>query len=522
MSGKIKFAAAAAGLAATVLVIAACAYLFSKEGAGLMAYIPEPGAGAPYVLLEAEGGSYPKALSAALADGISPHLKKGTPRGAVLAAAALASDAALLLERGADGSIEIYCAARFSDADTKLLKKGRLPAAVGAALGAADAEAADGGFSVRSETMTQPVYYAVAGKETLFAASLPALRRMTLLEKNPGAMKDKKWTQEKDWPAHIEICDGGLLTERIKEKFPITVEAAWRIPEKDRTQGEARWAFVNMGAGAKACLSSALKAKKWKISDCVIPQPLLLSAGLNLPPLKGSPEEWPFPLSSVGEIAGSLGLDDSKTREIFSGGTIFSLGGQNKILWFSLPGFLTEFSGRPELMKELVAAFWENLFFGAEPEPMEGFEYGGSASVPFSVVGAGRGGVAVLGLASPQSITTGGALPQFLSDDEEAVGWLLADFPRIGKAVSEMTKMNSFLNEEENQDFYSDSYSAARDGYTWGAENDPEPLQPEFSISPFDQEIADSFGAVLQKLGRVMVVWEKPLSGRINWYHQEK
>ena len=148
---------------------------------------------------------------------------------------------------------------------------------------------------------------------------------------------------------------------------------------------------------------------------------------------------------------------------------------------------------------------------------VEGFEFGGSASVPFSVIGAGRGETAVLGLASPQSVASGAALSKFLAKDEEAVGWLLADLPRVGKALSEMTKMSSFLEQEEDQDFY-----GGADDYSWGAESDPEPLQPEFSISPFDQEIADSFGGVLQRLGRVMVVWEKPLSGRINWYNHAK
>ena len=90
----------------------------------------------------------------------------------------------------------------------------------------------------------------------------------------------------------------------------------------------------------------------------------------------------------------------------------------------------------------------------------------------------------MLGLASPQSVASGAALSKFLAKDEEAVGWLLADLPRVGKALSEMTKMSSFLEQEEDQDFY-----GGADDYSWGAESDPEPLQPEFSISPFDQEM---------------------------------
>ena len=32
-------------------------------------------------------------------------------------------------------------------------------------------------------------------------------------------------------------------------------------------------------------------------------------------------------------------------------------------------------------MRELVGAFWNGLFYGVEPETVEGFEFGGSASV---------------------------------------------------------------------------------------------------------------------------------------------
>ena len=65
-------------------------------------------------------------------------------------------------------------------------------------------------------------------------------------------------------------------------------------------------------------------------------------------------------------------------------------------------------------MRELVEAFWNGLFYGVEPEPVEGFEFGGAASVPFSVIGAGRGETAVLGLASPQSVAPARALSKFL------------------------------------------------------------------------------------------------------------
>ncbi len=519
MSAKVKYIAAAAVVAAAIAAVVVFVYLLpARGGRGPLAYIPEPRGTAPYILLETKERHYPEVLASLLTDGIYAHLKSDTPRGAVLAAAALADDAAVLIERGEDGAAAVYCAARFTDEETELLKKGALPAPLDAAFGTESAAGRDGVFAVRSEKLSAPFYYTVIGKNTLLAAELTGLHKMASFDKGGGGLKNKKWTQEESWPAHIEICDGGELTANAKERFSLTVEAAWREPKDAGQPGEARWAFVNLGAAAKAYLNATLEPQKWDVSDCVLPQPLMLSAGFAFPALKDAPSTWPFPLSYAGTFAEGLGLSDAQIREILAGRTIISLGGQNKILWFSLPGLLTEFSGRPELMRKLVSAFWENLFYGVEPEIVEGFEFGGSASVPFSVIGAGRGDTAVLGLASPQSVASGAALSKFLAENEEAVGWLLADLPRIGKALSDMTKMSTFLEEEEDQDFY----DGASDEYSWGVEGDPEPLQPEFSISPFDQEIADSFGGVLQRLGRVMVVWEKPLSGRINWYNLEK
>lgn len=516
MSAKVKYIAAAVAAAAAIAAAAFFCLGPARGGRGPLAYIPEPRGTAPYILLETRERSYPAALASLLTDGIYAHLKSDTPRGAVLAAAALAEDAAVLIERGEDGLAAVHCAARFTDEETELLRKGALPVPLGAAFGTEIAAETDGVFAVRSKKLQQPVYYTVIGKNTLLAAEPAGIHKMASFDKGDGGLKNKKWTQEESWPAHIEICDGGELAKKAKKQLTITVEAAWREPESAEQPGEARWVFVNMGAAAKAYLSATLKPQKWNVAECILPQPLMLSAGLAFPALKGAPETWPFPLSQAGAFAEGLGLSDAEIREILAGRTILSLGGQNKILWFTLPGLLTEFSGRPELMRKLVSAFWENLFYGAEPEAVEGFEYGGSASVPFSVIGAGRGGTAVLGLASPQSAASGAALSKFLAENEEAVGWMLADLPRIGKAISDMTKMRAFLEDEEDQDFY----SGASDG--WGTEGDPEPLQPEFSISPFDQEIADSFGGLLQRLGRVMVVWEKPLSGRINWYNLEK
>lgn len=103
MGAKFKYIAAAVGIAAAVAAAAAFLYLWPMRGVKEpLAYIPEPGGTAPYILLETKEHHYPVVLASLLTDGIYAHLKSDTPRGAVLAAAALAEEAAVLLERGAD------------------------------------------------------------------------------------------------------------------------------------------------------------------------------------------------------------------------------------------------------------------------------------------------------------------------------------------------------------------------------------------------------------------------------------
>ncbi|MFR5880547.1 MAG: hypothetical protein ACLUEQ_06950 [Cloacibacillus evryensis] len=406
------------------------------NSSGILTMIPKPEGSRPYVLTETKEGSYPKALSALLTDGVYALLKGGTPRNALLSAASAAKEAALLVEDGGEGMTEVYASFRFAPSDTSALKKGSLPEALKTVFKGASVRAGSekgvcdrGGGALLSRLLHGKRQECPDGGGASACAGMEDASK-----KSSANLGGKKWRQEKSWPAHIEVSDGGVITAGAEHKFPITIEAAWHSLEPKNPSdpaGEIRWALVDLGKPVEAYLSSSLKAKKWDTADCIIPEPLLLSMGINLPPLGGDPRDWPFPLSSLGEIAENLDMKEAQIREILSGQTVFSLGGQNRILWFSLPGFLVEFSGRTELMNELVDSFWKNLFFGAEPKPLPGFTFGGTTNVPFSVIGAGRDGIAVLGLTTPQSINAKNRLGKFLKEDEAVVGWMLADLPRI-------------------------------------------------------------------------------------------
>ena len=135
MGAKFKYVAAAAGIAAVIAAAAVFAYLWPlRGGKSLLAYIPEPGGTAPYILLEDQGTPLSRSPS------LAPHRRHIRPPEERHAARRGARrrgprrEAAVLLERGADGAA-VYCAARFTDEETKLLQKGALPAPLDAAFG---------------------------------------------------------------------------------------------------------------------------------------------------------------------------------------------------------------------------------------------------------------------------------------------------------------------------------------------------------------------------------------------------
>ena len=124
MTGKAKYAVVTAVAA---VIVAALFFTYTLwNSSGILTMIPRPEESQPYVLTETKEGSYPKALSALLTDGVYALLKDGTPRNALLTAASAAKEAALLVVDGGAGMTEVYASFRFTPSDTAALKKGLL------------------------------------------------------------------------------------------------------------------------------------------------------------------------------------------------------------------------------------------------------------------------------------------------------------------------------------------------------------------------------------------------------------
>ncbi|MBP8684354.1 MAG: hypothetical protein KBH52_02985 [Synergistaceae bacterium] len=493
------------------------AYFSTKGPAVLASRLPLPSASDPYVVFETPENEYPLSISALLTEGQYAVFREGSAGNRILSIAKTAKECAVLIEDGDEEIFDIYAVMRLLPEDISSLSKGDLPRSWKMILGNTEVRKSgeNGSWEIKTTDADTSLYYSTEREIAIISHNRDSFFKM--LDVRSGSVKGipkNYWGKEKkSWPAHIEISDGGLLFTDDEIQPPLILKAAWRSHEPDKKTGrigEAIWKIQGLDKRISPIFLKALESKKWDTTNCIIPEPFLLSAGMNLPERKGSPSDWPFPLKTIGELGKSMGLSEKKIQKILSGETIFSVGGYNKLLWFSLPGILAEFTGDKDLMRELVDAFWNKLFFGAEPRPIDGFDFGGTTNVPFSVVGAGRGNVAILGLLSPESIKETVKLESFIKNNEEAIGWIVADLPKIGAALSDMTKMNSFMNDsgvDDEQYFEEDTDNI---------------FQPDNTFSPFDQGISDSFGNVLKGMGKTLIVWETAESGRINWYRNSK
>lgn len=507
MKNKFKIIIAAAA-AIVSLVLLTYAFSFFTRPSSMLAYLP----GAPdlkqYVLTETRANNFPTRLSAFLTDGPFALLHRQSAASALLSLAPTASDAAVMVVGDGLGGAGVSAAYKLPTKLSSKLGKGKLPEEWLGVLAAAKIEKGreKDSWEIWSSKTDAPIYYYTDKENVILASDRETFAQLTEVRSSKGGRRKRVWQQEKSWPGHIEFGDGGAL---LNGETSLKIQFAWRsLDNKNKgagaPAGEAKWTVSGLKTSDKAALLLSAKPVEWDTSEYLIPTEPILVAALNIPKLKGQPETWPFPLSAAANLTRLLGLSKSSISEVASGKTVFSLGGTNKLLWLTLPGCLAQFSGKDAAMRELVESFWENFFFDSEPKKLAGWAYGGTISSPFSVIGVGRSGAALLGMMSADSLQSGTALSGYIPKKNKSIGWMVVDLPKLGESMGDMTKMMSLLTFEDGGDETEQEYP----GY--------QPYRP----SELDHGISNSFRAALAGFGRAVAVWEKPSSGKLVWYNK--
>lgn len=472
----------------------------------MLTYLPEAPELKQYVLAETRGKTFPSRLAAFLTGGPFALLHRGAAANALLSLAETASDTAVLITNDGLGGAGVCAVYKLSPKISSRLGKGELPDEWEKTLPAARIEKGQekGSWEIWSPALDAPIYYYTDKENIILAADKQSFAQ--LLGQRSSKKSKHAWRQEKSWPGHLEFGDGATL---LKGETPIKIQFAWRALDgkgKDAPAGEAKWTVSGLKTSKKAALLLAARPTDWNLSEYLIATDPIIVSALNIPKLVGSPERWPFPLSAAASLAEMLGLSAHSIREVASGKTVFSMGGRNKLLWLTLPGFLVQFSGSDAVMRELVESFWENFFFDSDPKKLDGWTYGGVIGSPFSVIGAGRGGAALLGMMSSDSLQSGTAISGYLSKKEKSIGWLIVDLPKFGESLGDMAKMMSLLTFEDGEDNQDSAPSASS----------------PYSTTELDRMITNAFRSALANFGNVVVVWEQPTSGTLEWYPPDR
>jgi hypothetical protein len=415
------------------------AYISAKGPAVLASRLPAPSGSDPYVLFEAKEEYYPVSLSALLTEGQYAFFSEGSSGSDILSLAKNAKECAVLIENSRDDIIDVFAAVRLDREAAASLSKGELPPSWEKILGPVGAVIKTGDKnSWEIRTRDSSLFYGTEKDIVLIANDREPFSGLIKIRSGSAKGISKKiWKKERSWPAHMILSDGGLLFAGEERKGPLTLHVSWRSQKADKESGkagEAVWRIEGLDKRISPIFLKSLRPKTWDTANSIIPDPLLVSAGINLPDLKGSPKDWPFPLGTIGELGASMGLEDEQIQKILSGETIFSVGGYNKIPLVFPARHHGAVYGRQNPVGRADRCFLEQAAVWRRTQAAYRFRSGRQHEPAFSVVGAAKDNTAVLGLLSPESLKEKGSLGTFLKDNEKAVAWLVADLPKVGAA----------------------------------------------------------------------------------------
>ena len=423
-------------LAGSAALAAALLYAGGEpDGRRLSAAIPPPREGIPYLFVLGHGRAFESIRKAtksqignsSVADFLS--LLSGAER------------AVLLAEPGA-GRSSCSAAAFFPRAVAEAVSRGATPEAWSAmgftvsldSGGARVSRGAGGGILLRE-----------SGSMALLASDEGRLGRMLATLEGTMPQIDARFDVEPLWPNHLRFFDGGLLAHWatlsgfVLKPGAVMLDAAWK---QDGPFGRLRWKLGGLSALFPDGTADPLRPVSW--SDALIaPRPLLLAGGISPGILS------PGRLRAVGlqNIAEGVGLERGETIQFLSGPIVACIGGSARFLVFSLPGMILQFPDRGNSAHKVTRAFWNkdwNLLVPAV-ERVDGYESGGTASTPFSLVGLSNANNAIYGVLDREYLAEGKRFPlrseaPVLREFTRSVAWLHVNTERFDEVKESLTQ----------------------------------------------------------------------------------
>jgi hypothetical protein len=459
----------------------------------LLETLPDFERGYPAAIVTTVKGEFPQDLVRLLTSGTAPSPEKIPAATAFMPIFDTAESMALVVTARESGAV-IYGVFTPTLEEYDSLRSGVLPDNWKNNFSAPVIRPTDrrGLYQFNAESMASPVYV-MAEDDLVFVTDsvLDVNRLMDVRNGVAGGIK-RKWSIDSDTGGHAYLSDGGLISSMIRgsgaspnPKESLELEVAW-ITSGDVNATHAKWQVSGTENVVARMFLNDLRPNDWSTNDVFVPDPLVLSFGINLPNPGRSMSNLPSPLNYLAEQMRKLKLRNADIQAILTGKATFTLGGRTQLMWFDLPGLAIDLPGRGDVAFKLIDKFWKEMP-GAEPSLVPGYSHGGITEIPFTILAAANDEKAILGLIQPDT-EQNYDVRDLLSKSTAVTAWIYIDFPRLGASLLEIPALNSMIYEAEEE-------------------------------SPLDEESADSLNNALSALGRVFVTFESATSGSAICYY---
>ncbi|MDR1509348.1 MAG: hypothetical protein LBS53_06890 [Synergistaceae bacterium] len=487
MSGK-----ALTGYSCLLLVLIAAVFIRSLSvnvpvdlRSSLLEFLPEPDAGASVIIVSALRGEFPQDVARLY----------GVSEMTLFMPIFDSADAMALLIAEGDGRFSICGVFVPGLEEYDVLNAGDLPEDwkrdfPGANLRSAGRKRV---YRLSAENLPEPLYLAAMDDLVFAADSMRGIDRLMAVNDGSHAGIKRKWTVEPQWGGHVYLSDGGLILAAANAAADsraragiLEIEAAW-ITSADAGESRAKWKVSGAENIVNRAFLNDLRPRDWEDIDIFVPDPLVLAFGINLPNPGRRMASLPGPLKYAAEQMRKIGIRTSEIQAILTGRTAFSIGGRTQLLWFDLPGIVSDLPGRGGASFNLIDKFWSELFIGAEPKPVEGFSHGGLTNLPFTVLAAANDEKTLIGLVTPDAEQNFEA-KDLIASASQVIAWAYVDFPMLGASLAEIPAINSVIYEDGEEE-------------------------------RLDEESANNLKNAMSSLGRIFITMESAASGSAICYH---
>lgn len=471
----------------------------------LLSSLPAPDGDGPFVIIEASSGEFPLTLARLLTDSATTPPSGASPIAAALPIFEEAGMSAMVIAERENGLSMYGAISPFSrtpdgtpDPDGAQLPEGWEELFLLPELISTDIQ---GVMELRAMNITSPLYFALEEDRLYVTDSLYDMGRIKSVIDGSLRGNARMCPQDCAMEGHSYLNDGGIIAgslfasdeEPLKDgERAITLAACWNtFPDEGRKlsdtgpSGEAVWSASGLENALGSVFTASLTGRDWSGDGPFIPDPVIISLGFNLPAPGRSRRDLPAPLAFAASYLEGMELKQSEIDTLLTGPVIASLGGRTQILWYELPGLVVDLPDRGAVSSVLIDRFWTEFFSGIKPKPLDDYPAGGATDFPFSLTAVGDEKRAIIGLTSP-SVEQNKHVKKLAAAENNAIGWLYIDLPRLSSSITDMPYMGELFAGEE------------------GNSVDEEPLDPVHKA--------------MKKMGAVFVSWRSAQSGRAVWY----